>query len=599
MEKKYAIGIDLGTTYSCISVYQNNNVDVIPNELNERTTPSVVSFTQYDILSGRKAKNQITQNISNIIYDAKRLIGRRYEDKEVQDDMKKWSFKVIKGNNDRPKIKVIYKGEERHFFPEEISAWILLNLKKNGETYLNNIISDVVITVPARFNDTQRQATIDAAEIAGLKVKAIINEPTAAALAYKFANTIENDCKILIFDLGGGTFDISIVEIKGNEFKIINTGGDTHLGGEDFDNELMNYCIRSFKEETNLDITEQKAIRRLKIACENAKILLSLQKETIIELDNICGDEDLNIKITRTDFEFCISDYITKCESILESTLKESKLDKNEIDDIVLVGGSTRIPKIQEMIKTFFNKDELKKSINPDEAVSIGAAIYSYNFNDDNNPKGNLRIIDVCPYSLGIGSKGGEMSFMINKNTPLPHIFTDQFYTIKDDQSYFGIGVYQGEDKSIDNNYKLGSFFVRGIEKKKKGEVGIDLTFNLDKNGILNVSAKEIGGNKKSENLTIQVTGKNDININELKDNFDELVLGENQRADRVNAKQKLQNEVNNYKKEMKKFDGGKRQNAKKILDEFEEWIKQHPDEEVQVYNKQIQKFNNSILNIK
>ena len=593
---EYSIGIDLGTTYSCIAVYKNNYVEIIPNELNERTTPSVVCFSQYEIMTGRKAKNQVTQNISNIIYDAKRLIGRRYEDKEIQEDMKKWSFKVIKGPNERPQIKVNFKGEERHFYPEEISAWILGNLKKNAEIFLKQEIKDVVITVPARFNDSQRQSTKDAAEIVGLKVKAIINEPTAAALAYKFENTINGSKKILLFDLGGGTFDVSIVQINGNEFKVITTGGDTHLGGEDFDNELMNFCLNSFKEETQLEITDPKAKRRLKIACEEAKIRLSSQIETEIDIDNFCGDENLFLSIQRSDFEFCIAEYITKCEQILKSTLNEVNLDINEIDDVVLVGGSTRIPKIQEMVKNFFNK-EVKKSVNPDEAVAIGAAIYSHNFdNQDGNE--DIRVIDICPYSLGIGSKGKEMSVMIPKNTPLPHTFTDQFYTIKDEQTYFGIGVYQGEDKSIENNYKLGSFFVRGIEKKKKGEVGIDLTFNLDRNGILKVTAKEIGGNNKSEELTVQVQGKNDNDVKQLKDNFDELVEGELQRAERVKGKDKLSNKINEYKKESKKFDGGKRKNAKSILDEYEKWIKEHPDEEVQVYDKQIQKLNEAFLKL-
>jgi molecular chaperone DnaK (HSP70) len=351
-------------------------------------------------------------------------------------------------------------------YTEEISAWVLLNVKQNAEIYLKHESNDVIITVPARFNDSQRQSTKDAAEIVGFKVKAIINEPTAAALAYKFENTINGSKKILLFDLGGGTFDVSIVQINGNEFKVITTGGDTHLGGEDFDNELMNFCINSFKEETQLEITDPKAKRRLKIACEEAKIRLSSQIETEIDLDNICGDENLFLNIQRSDFEFCIAEYITKCEQILKSTLNEANLDINEIDDVVLVGGSTRIPKIQEMVKNFFNK-EVKKSVNPDEAVALGAAIYSHNFdNQDGNE--DIRVIDICPYSLGIGSKGKEMSVMIPKNTPLPHTFTDQFYTIKDAQTYFGIGVYQGEDKSIENNYKLGSFFVRGIEKKKK-----------------------------------------------------------------------------------------------------------------------------------
>ena len=588
MEISYHIGIDLGTTYSCIAVYRNKNVDIIPNELSERTTPSVVCFTPYDILIGRKAKNQITKNFKNTIYDAKRLIGHRYSDEVVQNDKKNWPFTLAKDENDRPQIEASYKGDTVYFYAEEISALVLTNLKNSAEKYLGREIKDVVITVPARFNDSQRQATIDAAQIANLNVIHLVNEPTAAAIAYAFSNTVQGKKTILVFDLGGGTFDVSILELEHGNYVVKTTDGDTHLGGEDFDNKLMEYCIKEFKKETGLDVVDQKSKRRLKIACEETKITLSAQNETVIEVDSLVGDNDLNLTITREDFEDIISEYLTKIQQILERTLYDANIQKKDIDEVVLAGGSTRIPKVEEIIRNFFDEKEIKKAINADEAIAYGAAIYAST--NDKNSNNNINITDVCPYSLGIGSKDREMSVMIPKNTQIPYKFTDQFYTIKDEQNHFGIGVYQGEGKIIDENTKLGSFFVRGIRKGKKGEVGIDLTFNLNKNGILNVSAVEIGGGSQG-NLTVQCKGKNDLDVEKLKIKFKEIEKKEKERKIRVEARLNLENKVNSIKKEMKNLDASKRKNLKKLCDDITSWIKDHQDEEINVYKEKLKEL--------
>ena len=371
-----AIGIDLGTTYSCVGVYNNNKVEIIPNEMGMNTTPSVVSFEGKERLIGQAAKDKITQNYKNTIYDAKRLIGRRYTDKTVKEDMKKWPFKIEKDeNSDRPVIVVEYLNEIKKFFPEEISSMVLGKMKKIAEDYLSTSITDAIITVPAYFNDSQRQSTKDAGRIAGLNVMRIINEPTAAAIAYGLDNKSDNEKTVLVFDLGGGTFDVSILVLNEETFEVKSTSGNTHLGGEDFDNRLMQFCIEKFKEETDVNIElNQKALRRLKQYCENAKRALSSAIETTIEIENLAKNEDLNVTITRIEFEEKCKDLFEKCFESIKQAMEEAGLSKNEIDDIVLVGGSSRIPKIQEMIKQFFNGKELCKSINPDEAVAYGAA---------------------------------------------------------------------------------------------------------------------------------------------------------------------------------------------------------------------------------
>ena len=401
MSKAPAIGIDLGTTYSCVGVWQNGKVDIIPNDMGERTTPSYVAFTDQERLVGDAAKNQITRNPTNTVFDAKRLIGRKFEDREVQEDIKLWPFKVVKDpKSDRPQVVITYQKQEKKFFAEEISAMVLQKLKKTAEDFLGKDVKDAIVTVPAYFNDSQRQATKDAGTISGLNVLRIINEPTAAAIAYgldKQANKKEEN--VLIFDLGGGTFDVSLLSLEEGLFEVKATNGNTHLGGEDFDNRLVEYCAGEFRRKTSIDIKNNaKALRRVRASCEKAKRALSAATQATVDIDALMDGEDLNVVITRSKFEDLCMDLLKKCMPPLENVLKDAKMSKSQIDEVVLVGGSTRIPKIQSMVQEFFNGKEPNKGINPDEAVAYGAAVQAAimtNVKDENIEK--LILLDVTP----------------------------------------------------------------------------------------------------------------------------------------------------------------------------------------------------------
>ncbi len=500
-----AIGIDLGTTYSCVGVYHNDKVEIIPNEMGMNTTPSVVSFEGKERLIGQAAKDKITQNYKNTIYDAKRLIGRRYTDKTVKEDMKKWPFKIEKDeNSDYPVIVVEYLNEIKKFHAEEISAMVLMKMKKIAEDYLNKSITDAIITVPAYFNDSQRQSTKDAGRIAGLNVMRIINEPTAAAIAYGLDHKSNDEKTVLVFDLGGGTFDVSILVLNEDTFEVKSTSGNTHLGGEDFDNRLMQLCIEKFKEETGVDIeSNQKVLRKLKNYCENAKRALSSAQETTIEIENLAENEDLNVTITRPEFEEKCKDLFEKCFESIKQAMEEAGLSKNEIDDIVLVGGSSRIPKIQEMIKDYFNGKELCKNINPDEAVAYGAAyqasVLKANECGDDEGLEKLVLVDVTPLSLGIEVQGGIMSNIIKKNTPIPIKKVKKYKTTVEDQPEAKITIYQGERKLVKDNVKIGDFTVKIKGKGPAGSIKFNITFEVDVNSVLNVSAVEIKENVTNE----------------------------------------------------------------------------------------------------
>ena len=496
----YSIGIDLGTTYSCAGIWRNGKVEIIPNQIGNRITPSVVSFFQEKRFIGEAGKKIITKNYQNTVYDVKRLIGRNFNDKEVQEDMKLWPFKVENGTNDKPMIVVEYKKEQRSFAPEQISAMILERLKEDAETFLGQKINDAVITVPAYFNISQRQATIDAARIAGLNVKELINEPVAAAIAYGLENNLKKKKNICVFDLGGGTFDVTILEIDNKIFTVKAIGGDSHLGGEDFDNELVKYCIEKFKEENDIDISnDQKALRRLKLACEQAKIELSSMNYTAIDIDSLSDGEDLNFDIDRKEFENICETLFEKCLNCLIEVIKESKLEKNEINDIVLIGGSSRIPKIRNIILDFFeNNVNIYKTVNPDESVAYGAAIIS--FLDNENEKNNLppiELINVCPLSLGICVKDGKMSVLIPKNTQIPVKIKKVYRNAHDNQKEASIKVYEGENELCEKNTLLDEFTI-DIRKALKDDVKIEVTFEIDKNSILNVYAKD-DRNKKND----------------------------------------------------------------------------------------------------
>ena len=551
-----AIGIDLGTTYSCVAVWQNGKAEVIPNE-GERTTPSVVSFTDKNRIIGLGAKNLLTKNYTNTIYDTKRLIGRKFSDKIVQDDMKNWPFKVKKDNTvDRPVIEVTYMNQIKTFYPEEISAMILTKLKKVAEEYLNEKIDDAVITVPANFNNSQRQATKDAGRIAGLNVLRIINEPTAAAIAYGLENKSDKDINILVFDLGGGTFDVTVLVLGKNDFEndeeedsfiqVKATCGNPHLGGEDFDNRLLNFCIKKFKEEEGVDISKnQKSLRRLKNVCEIAKKQLSSAEEYTFDIDNLSNEIDFNLTIIRGEFEVLCKDLFQSCLPLIDSAIKDAKLTKDKIDEVVLVGGSSRIPYVIKMVEKYFEGKEVKKNLNADEAVAMGAAYQAKSIKNSEDGIEHLVVIDVCPLSLGIRVKGDKTHVVIPRNTILPATKTNQYYTSHDNQKIAGIRVFQGENKSCKLNFELGNFEVIIKQTDKKaGQVKFDVTFELDVNSILKVTAKEYveGGQPfRKDNINAKTDRFTEEEIEEMINNAKLLNEADSQNEKAIKAKIYLQ----------------------------------------------------------
>ena len=501
------IGIDLGTTNSCLAISENGQTKVIENAEGARTTPSIVAYVDGgEILVGAPAKRQAVTNPKNTIYAVKRLIGRRFEDAEVQKDIDKLPFEIVKAPNGDAWVKV----QDKELSPPQVSAEILRKMKQAAEAHLGEPVSEAVITVPAYFNDSQRQATKDAGRIAGLEVKRIINEPTAAALAFGMDKAAQGDRKIAVYDLGGGTFDISIIEIADvdgdKQFEVLATNGDTFLGGEDFDQRLINYIIDEFKKEQGIDLTQDvMALQRLKEAAEKAKIELSSGQQTDINLPYITmdatGPKHLALKVTRAKFESLVEDLISRSIEPCRTAIKDAGLSVNDIDDVILVGGQTRMPKVQDAVKDFFGK-EPRKDVNPDEAVAVGAAIQGEVLSGG---RSDVLLLDVTPLSLGIETMGGIMTKLIQKNTTIPTKANQTFSTAEDNQNAVTIHVLQGERERASANKSLGQFNLGDIAPAPRGMPQIEVTFDIDANGILHVSALDKGTGKQA-NITIQAS---------------------------------------------------------------------------------------------
>jgi L1 cell adhesion molecule like protein len=588
------IGIDLGTTYSCVGVYENNNVTIIQNEVGNRTTPSQVAFTSKDRLIGNAAKNQSIMNPTNTIFDAKRMIGRKFNDETLQNDINYFPFKVINDNNN-PKIEVDYHGEKKIFSPEEISSMILTQLKKNAEDYLGRKVTKAIITVPAYFNDSQRQATKDAGKIAGLEVLRIINEPTAAAIAYGLDRVGLNnkETHIMVYDFGGGTLDVSLLVIENNIFEVKATAGDTHLGGEDIDNILVDFLKNDFKKKTNIDISKNpKALGKLKNACENAKRHLSLATNTNIDIDSLAEGIDYNYSLTRAKFEQLCINIFKKALDPVKKVLNDSGISKEIINDIVLVGGSTRIPKIQNLLKDFFGK-ELSKSLNPDEAVAYGAAIHAssiYGLKKD----GPL-LVDVAPLSLGIETAGGITEILIKRNTPIPTRKEQIFSTFENNQPAATVKVFEGERQFTKDNRLLGKFVLTGIPPAPKGVPKIKIIYEIDVNGILLVTAM-VDGKDKIQKLKIDNNRgtltedeiKKMINDAEIYKEFDELekmrIMNKNKLSDNIID---IHNLIDNSE-DLSEFD---REEINQELNYYQEWLENNQNASIDDFNEKINKL--------
>ena len=594
------IGIDLGTTYSAVAVFQNDAVVVIANDMGNRTTPSIVSFKDNERLIGESAKSAMATNSTNTVFDAKRLIGHGFNDKSVQDDLKYLPYKVLEKDN-KPFIEVMSNNTPAQFAPEEISAMVLVKMREIAEAYLGEKVTDAVITVPAYFSDAQRQATKDAGMIAGLNVLRIINEPTAAAIAYGLDKQSESEKNILIFDCGGGTFDVSVLTLDKSVFEVKATAGDTHLGGEDFDSRMVDYCIDEFKKKTGHDISDNKrAVRRLRSACETAKRILSTTTSTNIDIDSLYNGEDFSLVFTRAKFESICDDLFQKTMNPVKQVLEDAGFQKEDINEIVLVGGSTRIPKIQKMLSEFFNNKELCKSINPDECVAYGAAVQAAILTGSKSDKlSDILLLDVCPLSLGIESSTGLMAKVIPRNTTIPAKKKQRFSTAVDNQPDVLIQVFEGERAFTRDNTLLGRFTLTDLPLLPKGQPKIQVIFEIDANGILTVTAVE-----KSTGVSNKVNITNDksrlskeeiermIRVSEQYKKEDDTI------RKKIEEKNRLEGFIFSCKKELEILEPEFLAKYKWQVQAISDWFDANPDETGDTYEAKNKEANQLWMNI-